>query len=108
MGRINGTSAHDYHFGNTVLYNAGFMSRSWHGMQGLIQINGRSAEHDQLEDGTRGEHTGGTVVYAAPGARWHVGRGLTLEGVVQVPFYEALNGIQDEHTTGRLALSMSQ
>ena len=108
MGRLNGTSSHDYHYSNTLLFNAGFMSRAWKNMHLLAQINGRSAERDHLEDGTTGEHTGGTVIYAAPGLSWRTGLGLTLEGSVQVPFYEALYGIQDEHTTGRFMLSMTR
>jgi hypothetical protein len=108
MGRVNSTNAHDYRYGNTLLYNAGYRSREWKGVRLLAQVNGRSAERDQLENGTIGEHTGGTVVYAAPGLRWITGVGLTVEGLVQVPFIENLYGIQDEHTTGRLTVSYTR
>lgn len=35
----------------------------------LAQLNGRTAEQDQFEDGTIGENTGGTVIYLTPGVR---------------------------------------
>jgi hypothetical protein len=44
----------------------------------------------------------------SPGARWRTGVGLDLEGAVQFPVVESLFGIQDEHTTGRIALSLSR
>ena len=108
MGRVNGTNAHDYHYGNTLLYNAGYTSREWKGVRLLAQVNGRSAKQDQLEENVTGEHTGGTVIYAAPGLRWVTGVGLTVEGLVQVPFVENLYGIQDEHTTGRFSISYTR
>jgi len=108
LGRVNGTNSHDYHYGNVLLYNAGFTSRVWKNIQFLAQINGRSAKRDQREEGTLDENTGGTVTYASPGVRWYTAFGLTLEGAVQVPFQQSLYGVQTEHTTGRLTLSMSR
>jgi hypothetical protein len=108
LGRVNGTSPHDYRYGNVLLYNAGFTSRGWKGLQFLAQVNGRSAKQDQLEDGSIGANTGGTVTYASPGLRWNTGVGLTVEGAVQVPFQQSLYGVQTEHTTGRLTVSMSR
>ena len=108
LGRVNGTNSHDYHYGNVLLYNAGYSSPARRGLRLLAQINGRSAQQDQLEDGTIGEHTGGTVVYLSPGARWQTGLGLDIEGIVQIPVIENLFGVQDEHTTGRIALSLSR
>jgi hypothetical protein len=54
-----------------------------------------------------GENTGGTVIYAAPGARWVSSFGLVLEGAVQIPFAQALYGGQTEHTTARVSLAMA-
>jgi hypothetical protein len=104
--RWSGTSRHDYRYGNAVLYNAGLTSRERKRWQLLAQLNGRSAERDRFEDGTIGEHTGGTVVYVAPGVRWVGAQGVNAEVAVQIPVLESLNGDQDEHTTVRLALSM--
>jgi hypothetical protein len=108
LGRANGTNAHGYHYGHVLLYNAGYTSPSRRGWELLAQLNGRTAARDRLEDGTLGENTGGTVVYAAPGARWRSGIGVTLEAAAQIPVLEELNGDQDEHATLRIALSVDR
>ena len=103
--RWNGTSAHGYHYGTTALFNAGLTHRFGGNWQGMLQLNGRTAERDQLEGGGTGENTGGTVLYVAPGARWLGFAGLALEAAVQIPVVESLYGVQDEHATARFALS---
>jgi hypothetical protein len=105
LGRWSGTNEHGYRYGNVALYNLGYTSQERSGLSLLLQINGRSADRDRLEDGTMGEHTGGTVIYASPGLRWFGPNGMSLEGAVQIPFVENLFGIQDEHTTARVSLS---
>jgi hypothetical protein len=105
LGRWNGTNAFGYHYGDALLYDLGFTSRERSRFSLIAQLNGRSADADRLEDGTTGEHTGGTVVYAAPGVRWRSELGMTVEAALQIPVYERLRGVQDEHTTARLALS---
>ena len=108
LGRINGTNVHGYHYGNTLLYNTGWASRDASGWQLLLQMNGRSAARDQTEEGTLDENTGGTVLYLAPGARWQGWQGLALDAAVQIPVFQSLYGIQDEHTTARLAISVGR
>jgi hypothetical protein len=108
LDRISGTSAHGYRYGTAVLYNAGFTSHRWGNVQALVQINGRWAAQDLLEDGSVGENTGGLVTYASPGVRWTIGRSLQLNAAVQVPVQQQLNGIQHENATGRISLSSSR
>jgi hypothetical protein len=108
LNRISGASAHGYRYGKAVLYNAGFTSHAWKGVQLLAQVNGRWAARDRLEDGNVGENTGGLVTYAAPGMRWLFGSGLGVEGAIQVPVSQRLYGDQREHATGRVSLSMSR
>jgi hypothetical protein len=108
LGRTNGSNAHDYRYGNVLLFNAGYTSPPRRGVRLLAELNGRSAKRDRFEDGTLGENTGGTVVYVSPGARWRTGFGLDLEGAVQIPIVEHLFGEQDEHATGRFAVSLSR
>jgi hypothetical protein len=108
LNRISGTSAHGYRYGKAVLYNAGFTSHTWKGVQLLAQVNGRWAARDRLEGGNVGENTGGLVTYAAPSMRWLIGSGLGLEGAIQVPVSQRLYGDQHEHATGRVSLSMSR
>jgi len=107
VGRVNGTNAHGYRYGNVVLYNAGFTSSPRNGVRLLLQLNGRSAGKDRFEDGTMGENTGGTVVYVAPGLRWVSSMGLGVEAAIQVPAVQALYGDQTEHTTARVNLFMA-
>jgi len=108
LGRTSGRNDHGYRYGNVLLYNAGFTTRAWRGVQGIAQVNGRVAARDRFEDGTMGENTGGSVTYLAPGLRWQTGLGLGLEGAVQVPVTQSLYGDQTEHTTARLTLTMSR
>lgn len=108
LGRLNGTNSRDYRYGNVLLFNAGYTSPAQHGVRLLAQINGRRAKRDRLEDGMAGENTGGTVVYLSPGARWRTGLGPDIEGAVQIPVVENLFGEQDEHTTARIAVSLSR
>jgi hypothetical protein len=108
LGRLNGTNAHGYRYGNVLLFNSGYTSPARHGLRLLAQVNGRSAKRDRLEDGSVGENTGGTVVYVSPGARWQTAFGLDIEGAVQIPVIESLLGDQDEHATARLSFSMSR
>jgi hypothetical protein len=104
LGRANQENSDGYRYGNAGLYNAGYTSPMLGSLQLMAQVNGRSAEHDRLESGEDGEHTGGTVLYAAPGLRWMSG-GIMAEAQVQIPFYQSLYGDQTEHTTARLTLS---
>jgi hypothetical protein len=108
LGRVNGTNVHGYHYGNTLLYNAGWASRGASGWQLLLQMNGRSAARDMTEEGVNDPNSGGTVLYLAPGVRWQGWQGLALHAAVQIPFVESLYGIQDEHTTARLAISVGR
>jgi hypothetical protein len=108
LDRVSGTSAHGYRYGTAVLYNAGFTSHRWKGLQALAQINGRWAAQDRLEDGNVGENTGGLVTYASPGVRWAMGAGVGLDAAIQVPIQQRLHGIQREHATARIAISSSR
>jgi hypothetical protein len=108
LSRISGTSAHGYRYGEAVLYNAGFTSYRWNGVQLLAQVNGRWAARDRLEDGNVGENTGGLVTYAAPGIRWSIGSGVGVEGALQLPVTQRLYGFQREHATGRVSISMNR
>jgi hypothetical protein len=108
LGRANSGNAHGYRYGDAILFNAGYTTPARSGWRLLAQVNGRSAGRDRFEDGTLGGNTGGTVLYAAPGALWEISSGLAIEGVVQIPVYKSLLGEQDEHTTGRLAVTLSR
>jgi hypothetical protein len=106
--RVNAVNLANYRYGNALLYNAGFARRLGSVLELLLQANGRVAQQDRLEDGTLGENTGGSVVYASPALRWFVGAGLLLEAGAQFPFTSILHGDQQEHATARFALSLAR
>ncbi|MBI1797837.1 MAG: transporter [Candidatus Eisenbacteria bacterium] len=106
-GRWSGMNAHGYRYGRALLYDLGFTSAERRNVALLAQINGRSAGADRLEDGSIGANTGGTVVYASPGVRWRTGIGVSVEAALKIPVLESLRGDQREHTTGRLAFSIT-
>jgi hypothetical protein len=108
LGRASGTNSHGYRYGSVLLYNAGLTSRAWNSTRFLLQLNGRVAAKDRLEDGTPGENTGGSVLYVAPGARWVSTLGLSVEAALQIPVAQSLYGTQTEHTTARLSLAINR
>jgi hypothetical protein len=106
--RANSENSLHYQYGNAFLYNVGFARRLASVWELSLQANGRLAEQDRLEDGSLGANTGGHVLYASPTVRWFAGAGVLLEAGIQVPVASALHGVQQEHTTGRLALSLAR
>jgi hypothetical protein len=105
IGRWNGTSARDYHYGNAALYNLGYartLSPTW---EGTLEVNGRSAERDRTEDGDFDPNSGGSITYVAPGLRWLGAGRVAVDLLVQIPVVQSLYGDQTEHTTARLGFS---
>lgn len=93
--RENGRGTHHYRRGRELQLNAGTEYPSRANLHLLGQINARSSAKDNV--GTTGENrelTGGQYVFASPGLRFILGRGTSLYGVVQVPVYQHVNGIQ--------------
>ena len=107
LARANGEGPH-YRYGNALLWNAGLTSPSWGACRGVAQLNARWAAHDLEEDGAAAANTGGMVLYATPGFRWQSGLGVGVEGLVQIPVFQSLEGVQREHTTARLGLSLDR
>jgi len=103
LGRVNGTNAHHYGYGDVLLLNAGWTRALARGWALDAQLNGRMAQADR-ESGETVLHTGGSVVYAAPGVRWIGAAGIGLEAAVQFPVVQSLYGVQTEHPTARIAL----
>jgi hypothetical protein len=104
MFRGNGTNAHDYRYGNAVLFNLGAARTLGTAWQASLELNGRDAAQDQTETGERDPNSGGALIYAAPGIRWTGLGPVAIDLLVQIPVVQALDGDQTEKTTGRLAL----
>lgn len=106
--RVNGANEAGFRYGNAVLFDVGATSRLEGAWQLVAQVNGRIAQEDRLDaSGARDPESGGAVLYAAPAARWYTAAGLVLEGGLQVPIAQALDGAQREHVTGRIAVSLA-
>lgn len=97
-----------YRYGNAFLYNAGYARRVGSVLELSLQLNGRVAEQDHLDAESLAANTGGSVLYAAPIMRWFAGPGVLVEAGVQIPIASALIGVQEEHTTARLAVSLAR
>jgi hypothetical protein len=107
--RVNGANAAGYRYGNVFLFDAGATTRRTGAWQFVGQVNGRVAAEDRVDvAGAQDPNSGGTILYAAPSARWFSATGLVLEGGVQVPIAQALDGSQREHATARLAVSLAR
>ncbi len=93
-GRWNGRGTERYQVGSEVTGHVGVEAPffSWGSL--LLQTNARVRAKDEVGDASAEEaNTGGTTVYLSPGVR--VGRGGThLVGLVQIPVYQRVNGIQ--------------
>ncbi len=107
--RVNGANPGGYRYGNAALFDASATTRREGAWQFVAQVNGRVAQEDRVDaSGARDPNSGGAVVYAAPSARWFSATGLVLEGGIQVPIAQALDGVQREHVTARLAISLAR
>ena len=106
--RANGENSFGYRYGHAFLYNAGLAKRAGAAWELALQANGRVAAKDDLGDGTQDGNTGGHVLYVSPLARWLWSSGLQLEASAQFPVASDLNGIQKEHATARVALSLAR
>lgn len=61
--------------------------------KGLLQVNGQIKERDRGAD-AEPDTTGGSVVWLSPGIAYAVGRRQEIYGLVQLPLYQRVNGIQ--------------
>jgi hypothetical protein len=86
-------SYHEYRPGNKVTADLGLTYRATDNLSLLLQLNtlwrgrdsGAQAEPDE---------SGGTYVFISPGVSVNIGHHLQLFGLVQLPVYQYLNGLQ--------------
>lgn len=93
--RLNGTNDIDYRMGSALLFNLGLQRQLTKRLALSLQANGRIAERDN-HNGFDVEHTGGTVLFAAPGGSYRLASSLSLYATVMIPALEELNDVQDE------------
>lgn len=94
-GKWNGYGTEDYRVGPEVQTHLA----SEYPLSGRISILGQAnfrvkGKDDVAESGVEEEDTGGSVLYLSPGARFAIAPGTSIYGLVQLPAYQRVNGIQ--------------
>jgi hypothetical protein len=93
-GRRNGRGTKDYRAGSEIQVNAGANYPVSGTFQALFQLNYRAKTKDDVgkTDAVR-DDTGGTFLYASPGARVVFSPLAAIYGYVQLPLYQRINGV---------------
>ena len=93
--RVNGRGTNDYRRGDELQINAGTEYPITQRLSVLGQINARRTAKDDVGNTDEDRNlTGGTYAYVSPGLRLRVAPGLSVYGIVQLPAYQRVNGIQ--------------
>ena len=94
-GRWNGQGTDDYRIGAQALINAASELPIGRTFALLGQVNYRvRAKDDPGSSGEDDADTGGSWLYLSPGLRVSTGGLASIYGLVQIPIYQRVNGIQ--------------
>ena len=103
--RWNGTNNRAYHYGGVIFYGLGYL-RPLGKNDGLaVEFNGRIADKDKTEMGTKDPNTGGHLGYLSLSYRRSLGASMGLIVTVQQPVWKQLNGSQEEKTLVSASIS---
>jgi hypothetical protein len=95
-GRYNGRGIEDYRHGEELQAHLGTEYPVSKAFAALFQTNYRVRAKDDVggSDDEESSNTGGTSLYLTSGLRLDAVPGFSMYGLVQVPVYERVNGIQ--------------
>jgi hypothetical protein len=94
-GRYNGTGVEDYRIGSQIQAHLGSEYPLGRSLALLGQANFRiRAKDDPGSSGEDDEDTGGSWLYLSPGLRVTAGPLASVYGLVQIPVYQRVNGVQ--------------
>jgi hypothetical protein len=94
-GRYNGTGVEEYRIGSQMQAHLGSEFPIGSSLALLGQANFRlRAKDDTGTSGEDDEDTGGTWLFLSPGLRVATGPFASLYGLVQIPVYQRVNGVQ--------------
>jgi hypothetical protein len=94
-GKWNGYGTEDYRIGPEAQVHLASEYPISTRLALLGQVNFRiKGKDDVAESGVEEQDTGGTVLYLSPGVRVAVSPGASIYGLVQLPAYQRVNGIQ--------------
>lgn len=87
--------ADGYRLGSELQLSAGGAYPLLRNVDVLLQVNSRFRAKDRIdESASEEEFTGGTFVYASPGARLRLGSAMAVYALVQLPVYQDVNALQ--------------
>jgi Putative MetA-pathway of phenol degradation len=94
-GRWNGYGTEDYRIGPELQVHVGTEYPLSSRVALLGQANFRARGKDDVAgSGVEEDDTGGSLLYLSPGARYTVSPRASIYGLVQLPAYQRVNGIQ--------------
>jgi hypothetical protein len=105
-GRANGRNDFGYHYGNALLANLAYEHSFNKRLNGVLELNFRTAESDEESLDEKDPNTGGSVLYLSPRVLLKLGRDLYLRFGVQVPVAKGLHGDQDEKVNVQTGLTV--
>jgi hypothetical protein len=94
--RVNGANSTGYRYGNALFYNLGYSHRIDPKRSFVLELNGRYASKDKLEDGSHDDNTGGHFGYLSASYRQSLDENMGVVGTYQIPIIRNLNGTQSE------------
>ena len=86
-------SHHHYRPGNRITVDLGLSYAATEKVSLLLQLNSLWRSRDSGSE-AEPDDSGGTFVYISPGVSVGIGRNYQLFGLVQVPIYQYVNGVQ--------------
>jgi len=105
FGRFNGRNDYGYKYGDVVLANLAFERRLASRLNGVVEMNFRSARKDEEVEGEPDPNTGGNVLYVSPRLLLRLTGEIWLRAGVQIPIWKDLYGDQDEHVNVLVGLT---
>jgi hypothetical protein len=106
FGRFNGRNDFGYKYGDVLLANLAYERRLASRLNGVVEMNFRSAQRDEEVQGEPDPNTGGNVLYVSPRLLLRVTGDLWLRAGVQIPVWKDLYGDQDEHVNVLVGLTV--
>jgi hypothetical protein len=94
--RHTGTNASGYRYGSSLLGNLAYEHKLAGRLDGVLELNFRSAARDEAAPDGPVANTGGSLLYATPRLAFAAGNGVVLRLAVQIPLVRDLNGQQRE------------
>jgi len=104
--RWTGTNPVDYTYGKVTLVNLGYERRLSNRVDGVLEINARSAGQDRIDaTGELDPDTGGRMMFLTPRLVVTLTQGLLARLAVQIPVVDRLNGFQKERAVYGVGLT---